>query len=69
MDYTTYLYGERAIRSVTASTRKDAEELMKLAPQIPLQTQVQTFPLQEANLALKLLKAGKINGAGVLDLH
>ncbi len=69
MDYTTHLYGERTIRSVTASTRKDAEELLNLAPQIPIQTQIQIFPLQEANRALQLLKAGKINGAGVLEIH
>jgi propanol-preferring alcohol dehydrogenase len=69
MDYTASLYGERTIRSVTASTRKDAQELLDLAPRIPIRTQVQIFPLQEANQALSLLKAGKINGAGVLDLQ
>ncbi|MCI0528275.1 MAG: zinc-dependent alcohol dehydrogenase family protein [Nitrospira sp.] len=69
MDYTTHLYGERTIRSVTASTRKDGEELLSLATQIPIHTQIQTFPLQDANQALQLLKAGKINGAGVLEIQ
>jgi propanol-preferring alcohol dehydrogenase len=69
MDYTAHLYGERTIKSVTASTRRDAEELLGLAPQIPIHTEVQVFPLQEANQALKLLKAGKIRGAGVLEIH
>jgi propanol-preferring alcohol dehydrogenase len=69
MEYTAHLYGEKTIRSVTASTRKDAEELLNLAPQIPIRTQVEVFPLQEANQALQLLKEGKINGAGVLDVY
>jgi propanol-preferring alcohol dehydrogenase len=68
MDYHTHLFGERTLKSVTASTRKDAEELLKLAPQIPIRTQIQRFTLQEANQALQLLKAGKINGAGVLEI-
>jgi propanol-preferring alcohol dehydrogenase len=69
MDYTVHLYGERTIRSVTASTRKDAEELLSLAPRIPIRTQIQTFSLQDANRALQLLKTGKINGAGVLEIQ
>jgi propanol-preferring alcohol dehydrogenase len=69
MDYTAHLYGERTIRSVTASTRRDAEELLSLAPQIPIRTQIEVFTLQDANRALQLLKAGKINGAGVLEIR
>ena len=69
MDYHTHLFGERTLKNVTASTRKDAEELLKLAPQIPIRTQIQRFTLQEANQALQLLKAGKINGAGVLEIQ
>ena len=66
MDYLKYLYYERTIRSVTASTRKDGEELLKLAAEIPIRTMTVSFPLNEANRALQLLKQGKINGAGVL---
>jgi len=68
MDYLKYLYFERAIRSVTASTRKDGEELLKLASEIPIHTKITLFPLKEANQALHLLKQGKINGAGVLEI-
>jgi len=68
MDYLKYLYFERAIRSVTASTRKDGEELLKLASEIPIHTKITSFPLKEANEALQLLKQGKINGAGVLEI-
>jgi propanol-preferring alcohol dehydrogenase len=60
------LYGERTLRSVTASTRRDAEELLALAGRIPLRAEVETFPLEAANEALRRLKASRISGAGVL---
>ena len=44
----------------------DGRELLDLAAQIPIRAQVQLFPLEEANQALKLVKAGKVNGAAVL---
>ena len=59
------LYGERIVRSVANATRRDAMELLELAVQASIETQIQTFSLQEANEALRLLKAGKINGSGV----
>jgi len=68
MDYTEHLYYERTVRSVTASTRKDGEELLRIAAEIPIRTQTTSFPLEEANKALQLLKQGKINGAGVLRI-
>ena len=57
------LYGERTLRSVTASTRKDAEELLALAAEIPIRTEVERFPLDGANEALRLLKSSRIRGA------
>jgi len=68
MDYTEHLYYERTIRSVTASTRKDGEELLQIAAKIPIRTKITSFPLEEANKALQLLKQGQINGAGVLKI-
>ena len=59
------IYGERSVRSVANATRRDAMELLEMAAQAPIETQIQTFNLQEANEALRLLKAGKINGSGV----
>ena len=64
----TLLYGERALRSVTASTRRDAEALLTLAARIPIKTEVEVFPLEEANAALQKLKASRISGAGVLRI-
>lgn len=69
LDYATHLYYEKSIRSVTASTRQDGEQFLKAAAEIPIRTKTQTFPLKEANKALRLLKEGKINGAGVLAIH
>jgi propanol-preferring alcohol dehydrogenase len=68
MDYTEHLYYERTVRSVTASTRKDGEELLRIAERIPIRTQTTSFALEEANKALQLLKQGLINGAGVLKI-
>lgn len=62
------IYWERGIRSVANSTRQDAEELLHLAGQVPIRTEVEVFPLAAANHALQLLKAGKIRGAGVLQI-
>jgi propanol-preferring alcohol dehydrogenase len=60
------IYHEKILRSVANTTRQDAEEFLKIAAQIPVKTKIETFPLEKANLALQLLKQGKISGAGVL---
>jgi len=60
------LWGERVVRSVANLTRRDGEEFLALAPQVPIKTEVQTFPLPEANEALNRLRAGQITGAAVL---
>jgi propanol-preferring alcohol dehydrogenase len=66
LDYEKHLYYEKTVRSVTASTRRDGRELLELAAEIPIVTKTMSFPLEEANEALGLLKAGRIDGAGVL---
>jgi len=60
------LWGERVLRSVANLTRQDARELLALAPRIPLETHVETFPLTEANRALERLRGGELSGAAVL---
>lgn len=60
------LWGERVLRSVANLTRQDGEEFLQLAPQVPIRTQVTSFPLTEANEALDALRAGKLDGAAVL---
>ena len=60
------LWGERVVRSVANLTRQDAAEFLALAPQVPVKTTVQLFPLTQANDALSALRDGKLTGAGVL---
>ncbi|MGB7946063.1 MAG: zinc-dependent alcohol dehydrogenase family protein [Candidatus Binatia bacterium] len=60
------LWEERSVCSVANLTRQDGEEFFSLAPRIPVRTEVQTFPLAEANDALARLRSGKIQGAAVL---
>jgi len=60
------LWGERQIRSIANLTRADAEEFLALAPRAQVRTEIETFPLAEANLALDRLRAGELTGAAVL---
>jgi len=60
------LWEERSVCSVANLTRHDGEEFFAVAPKVPVQTSVETFPLEEANEALHRLRAGKIQGAAVL---
>jgi propanol-preferring alcohol dehydrogenase len=66
LDY-NLLYQERVLRSVTNNTREDGTEFLRIAAEIPIQTQVQVYPLREANRALNSLKNDAIRGAAVLD--
>jgi len=60
------LWEERVIRSVANLTRRDAEELLALAPVVGLRPTVTTYPLAEANAALDDLRAGRFDGTAVL---
>ena len=60
------LWQERGIRSVANFTRADASEFLALAAEIPIEAQVQEFPLAAAGRALDLLAAGEISGSAVL---
>src|SRR2546430_6351918 len=62
------LYQERMIRSVANNTRKDGEDFLRVAAEIPIRTRVQIFPLHEANRALNALKNAAIPGAAVLRI-
>jgi len=60
------LWEERIVRSVANLTRRDAEEFLTVAAEIPLRTHVQLYPLGDANRALDDLRAGRLSGAAVL---
>ena len=66
LDY-SLLYQERVVRSVANNTREDGREFLRVAAEIPIRTQVEVFPLRDANRALNALKNDAIRGAAVLD--
>jgi len=68
IDYATHLWMEREIKSVANVTRKDVEEFIKLAAEVPIKPDFQEFPLEEANKALMELKKSQIRGAKVLRI-
>ena len=60
------LWEERELRSVANLTRRDGEEFLRLAPEVPVHTRVRTYPLERANEALDDLRAGRFSGAAVV---
>ncbi len=60
------LWEERIVRSVANLTRQDGEDLLNLAPKVPIKTIVQIFTLEEANKAMNNLREGRIEGAAIL---
>ena len=62
------LWGERTIQSVANLTRADGAQFMKLATGVKLEVTTERFALEEANEALDRLRAGRIEGAAVLDI-
>ena len=60
------LWGERAICSVANLTRRDGEEFLDIAPRVPVRTETETFPLEEANTALGRFRSGELSGTAVL---
>jgi propanol-preferring alcohol dehydrogenase len=62
------LWGERVVRSVANLTRLDGAEFLALAPKVPVRTEVEVFPLSQANEALARLRDGQIRGAAVLGV-
>jgi alcohol dehydrogenase, propanol-preferring len=65
MDY-SLVYGERTIRSVANTTRKDATELLQAAAEIPVRTVVDTFPLEQANEVLHMMKTSGLKAGAAL---
>jgi len=60
------LWQERVVRSVANLTRRDGEEFMAVAGEIPVRTVTTSFPLAQANEALARLREGRLEGAAVL---
>ena len=68
LDYTEHLWYEKEVKSVANVTRRDAQEFLPLAAEIPIAPEAQEFGLEEANEDLIMLNEGKIRGAGVLKM-
>jgi len=62
------LWGERSIHSIANLTRRDAEEFLPLAAQIPVETEIHVYPLEQVNTALDDLRAGRVTGAAVIQV-
>ena len=62
------LWGERVLSSVANLTRRDGDEFLRLAPKVPVRTRTVPYPLERANQALDDLRAGRLQGAAVLQL-
>ena len=62
------LWGERSVKSVANLTRRDGEEFLALAPQVPVETEVHPYPLERTNDALDDLRAGRFTGAAVIAI-
>ena len=60
------LWGERSLRSVANLTRRDGEELLRVAAEVPVRTSIQAYPLESADMALADLRGGRVRGAAVL---
>ena len=62
------LWNERVITSVANLTRGDGEEFLEIAPKVPVKTKIETFPLEQANIALDKFRAGKLDATAVLTI-
>ena len=65
-DYDSIFWGERQLRSVTNMTRQDAREFLQIAADIHLKPEVDTYPLDQVNVALRAQKADQLNHTAVL---
>jgi propanol-preferring alcohol dehydrogenase len=68
LDYDRHLFNEKELRSVTANTRADGEEFLKIAGEIPIRTHATEMDLTDANDALTMLKHDQLKGAAVLKV-
>ena len=68
LDYARHLWMEKEVKSVANVTRRDVAEFLELAARIPIKPEVQEYPLEAANQALRELKERRIRGAKVLRI-
>jgi propanol-preferring alcohol dehydrogenase len=66
LNYESYLFEERELVSVTANTRRDGEEFLTLAAEIPIRPTTTEYPFERAAVALEDLARDEVNGAAVI---
>jgi propanol-preferring alcohol dehydrogenase len=66
--YADHLFRERQVRSVTANTRRDGEELLAIAADIGIQVETVPYELRDADRALRDLAHDRVTGAAVLRI-
>ena len=69
MDYTECLFGERNLRSVTANTRHDGEQLLRLAGRLSVRSRTTSYDFQDTDRALQDLAEGRLSGSAVIDVR
>ena len=69
LDYQRHLFRERSLTSVTANTRGDGEELLRLAAALGVEARVTAYPFSETDRALEDLAAGRVTGAAVVEVR
>lgn len=69
LSYGAHLFEERELRSVTANTRRDGEELLALAPRLGVRASVQPYPFEHADDALADLAHDRVTGAAILQVR
>jgi propanol-preferring alcohol dehydrogenase len=68
LDYDRHLFQERTVRSVTANTRADGAELLRLAARLPLDLHVTSYAFDSVGQALADLAADRVTGSAVVML-
>ncbi len=68
LSYSEHLFEERSVRSVTANTRVDGEELLRLAPRLGVVATTTPYPLRRADAALSDLANDRLTGTAVLEV-
>ncbi|MGH3315336.1 MAG: zinc-binding dehydrogenase, partial [Nocardioidaceae bacterium] len=68
LDYQRHLFRERTLTSVTSNTRRDGEDLLRLADRLGVRVEVSPYPFDEADRALADLAGGRVKGAAVLQV-
>ena len=69
LDYSRHLFGERTLRSTTANTRRDGEDLLAIAAEGVIDTHVEVFPFEACGAGLQAIRDDAVRGSAVLRVR